>query len=427
MRATFVGFGFGPIQTGLMLCEAVASGSFERFVIAEVDQGLVDAVRAAGGSVAINVAGRGGISTKILPRLELYNPRVPEDRKAVVAAIADATELATAIPSVDFYAAGGDASIAAMIAAGADDGRQRIVYTAENNNFAAEILREAVMKYAPGKAFTDLQILNTVVGKMSGAVSSPAEMKRLGLAPLVQGFEKCVLVEEFNRILISRIRLPGFTRGIRVFEEKDDLLPFEEAKLFGHNAVHAVLGYLAWLRGYDVMSRIGEDPELRACGRDALLLESGAALRAKHGGTGDPLFTESGYAAYADDLLGRIINPWLLDRVERITRDPRRKLGLSDRIFGTMRLALSQGVAPQRIALGAAAAVEFALTAEKAGGTTTRDFLHGLWGSDAADPLAEKCLALVEAARPLLADWRAPPFNPGPRAPLTGIPTAEEA
>ena len=80
---------------------------------------------------------------------------------------------------------------------------------------------------------------------MSGVVSSAAEMRRLGLEPLVPGFEKCVLVEEFNRILISRITLPGFERRIQVFEEKDDLLPFEEAKLYGHNAVHALLGYLA--------------------------------------------------------------------------------------------------------------------------------------------------------------------------------------
>jgi hypothetical protein len=51
MGGTFVGFGFGPIQTGLMLCEAIESGGFERFVIAEVDQDLVDGVRAAGNEI----------------------------------------------------------------------------------------------------------------------------------------------------------------------------------------------------------------------------------------------------------------------------------------------------------------------------------------------------------------------------------------
>jgi hypothetical protein len=249
MAATFVGFGFGPIQTGLMLCEAAESGNFDRFVIAEVDQVLVDAVRAAGDAVTINIAGPEGIRVKRLPGIRLCNPRVPADRERIVAAVREARELATAIPSVSFYGAGGSSSIASLLADGVDPGIQRIVYTAENNNYAAELLRKELLKNAPRERLAGLQILNTVIGKMSGVISSAEEMRKLGLSPLVPGFEKCVLVEEFNRILISRIALPGFTRGIGVFEEKDDLLPFEEAKLYGHNAVHALLGSLARLRG----------------------------------------------------------------------------------------------------------------------------------------------------------------------------------
>ena len=49
-------------------------------------------------------------------------------------------------------------------------------------------------------------------------------------------------------------------------------------------------------------------------------------------------------------------------------RDPRRKLGLDDRLVGTMRVALEQGIEPKRYALGAAAAVEL-LLAEHPGWT----------------------------------------------------------
>jgi len=107
MSATYVGFGFGPIQTGLLLFEAVLSRSFDRFVVAEVDQGLVDAVRAAGSEVAVNIAARDGVHTRRLPRVELLNPRVPAEREAVIAAISEADELGTAVPSVDLYSAGG--------------------------------------------------------------------------------------------------------------------------------------------------------------------------------------------------------------------------------------------------------------------------------------------------------------------------------
>jgi mannitol-1-phosphate/altronate dehydrogenase len=53
-----------------------------------------------------------------------------------------------------------------------------------------------------------------------------------------------------------------------------------------------------------------------------------------------------------------MLNPHLRDAVARVTRDPRRKLGWNDRLIGTMRLALAQGVAPRRYALGAAAALQ---------------------------------------------------------------------
>jgi len=405
MSATYVGFGFGPIQTGLLLFEAVQSGGFDRFVAAEVDPALVDAVRSAGSEVSVNIAGRDGIHTRRLPKVEILNPRIPEERKRIIQAISEADELGTAVPSVDLYAAGGEASISAMLAAGCRPGRQRIIYTAENNNYAAEILAERMHAAAGANGFPGTQILNTVVGKMSGVVSSPEEMKRLGLAPLVPGYGKCVLVEEFNRILISRITLPGFMRRIRVFQEKDDLLPFEEAKLYGHNAVHALLGYVARLRGYDVMSRIKGDAELLALGRKVFLEESGAALIRRHAAAGDPLFTAAGYSAYADDLLDRMVNPWLFDRVDRIIRDPARKLAWDDRLFGTMRRALEADISPAGMALGAAAAVEYA-QGQAGGAADARALLQQLWGDKAGGPERDTCLRLVEEARPRLEAWR---------------------
>jgi mannitol-1-phosphate 5-dehydrogenase len=399
----FVGFGFGPIQAGLMLYEAAASGSFDSYTVAEVDAALVQAVRGNGDQVSINVAKSDGVSTVRLQGIRLLNPRVQEDRAAIVRAVRDADEMATAIPSVNLYSAGGDASIASLIAEGVDPEKPRIVYTAENNNFAAEILHGELSKKVPAARLSSLQLLNTVVGKMSGVISSAAEMKSLGLAPLVPGWDKCVLVEQFNHIYVTKIALAGFRRGIRVFEEKEDLLPFEEAKLFGHNAIHALLGYLASERGLAVMSAVRQDGDLMALGRRAFLEESGAALIRKHAGLGDPLFTEAGYAAYADDLLQRMTNPYLNDRVERIVRDPRRKLGYGDRLFGTMREALAQGITPSIMAQGAAAAVRYALQAEVgaaavADPAAARRWLLDLWAAEKTDAHRERCLELVLSA-----------------------------
>jgi mannitol-1-phosphate/altronate dehydrogenase len=142
-----------------------------------------------------------------------------------------------------------------------------------------------------------------------------------------------------------------------VFVEKEDLLPFEEAKLYGHNAIHALIAYLADLKGYRVMSEAGKDPWIMKTARAAFIEESGTALIQANARMGDPLFAEQGYAEYAEDLLVRIVNPNLNDLVERVGRDHPRKLGIEDRLYGTMVIALEQAVVPRNLGLGAAAGV----------------------------------------------------------------------
>jgi mannitol-1-phosphate/altronate dehydrogenase len=134
-------------------------------------------------------------------------------------------------------------------------------------------------------------------------------------------------------------------------------LPFEEAKLYGHNAIHALIAYLAAHRGLTTMADAAAHPDIMATARAAFLDESGAALIRKYAALGDPLFTPAGYAAYADDLLARMVRPTLNDLIVRVIRDQVRKLGYDDRFFGTMRLALQYGIRPAHLAQGAAAAV----------------------------------------------------------------------
>jgi len=75
---------------------------------------------------------------------------------------------------------------------------------------------------------------------------------------------------------------PPFQRGMRAFEEKPDLLPFEEAKLYGHNATHALAAYVGAVRGVqriaDLPGVAGILPFLAAA---AFIEESGAALIGK--------------------------------------------------------------------------------------------------------------------------------------------------
>ncbi len=381
----FVGFGFGPIQSGLMLLEAYRSGRFARLVVAEVNPALVGLLRKAGGTYAVNIAHAQRIEQATVKGIEAFNPANPTDRAALVAAIAEADELATALPSVDFYARGGASSVAAVLADGiaANPARPRIVYAAENNNDAADRLTAELRNILPEKDLGHFQALDTVIGKMSGVIDDAAEMREVDLAPLTRGADRAVLVEAFNRILISAVTLDGFHRGIEAFIEKPRLNPFEEAKLFGHNAVHALLGYLGHRRGLTVMSQAADHPDLMETARRAFIDECGAALVARHGHGGDPLFTADGFRAYAEDLLTRMTNPFLRDRVDRVIRDPARKLGWNDRFFGAVRACTENGIEPAHLSRGAAAALEVHLGHAPASAEETGAALRSIWGDQA--------------------------------------------
>ncbi|MBA7606528.1 Mannitol-1-phosphate 5-dehydrogenase [subsurface metagenome] len=381
----FTGFGFGPIQGGLFVKEAFQSGNFARIVAAEIDAEIVEAVKANKGSYYVNVAKADGVEVLKIDNVELYAPNVAADRQMLLEVLAKSTEITTCLPSVDFYDSAGASGAASLIADGLKNSKAQatIIYTAENNNRAAEMLEEAVTKKIGALSPEKVRFLNTVIGKMSrvvtgppeagqsealdriipssgrimAGVAGPAEIAELKLKTIAPGIKRSFLVEEFNRILVGRTQITGFKPGIEVFIEKDDLLAFEEAKLYGHNAVHSLLGFIGAVKGYTKMTELKRDQAVMQIGRKAFLQECGAALIRKYASLGDRLFTEAGFRDYAQDLLERMTNPYLGDTVARVVRDAVRKLRINGRIFGTMTLALEHGIEPTNMALGAMAGI----------------------------------------------------------------------
>ena len=416
-KRTFVGFGLGPIQAGLFLYEAYHCGSFGRLVAGEVLPEVVSAVRRTGGRYSLNIAHRDRVEICTVGPVEIYNPASPVDVQELVEAVAEAEEISTAVPSVHHYVTPGPGSIHRILAEGlrrkaAQGGSRTVIYAAENHNHAAEILEAAVLEevLAAEKIAVRAQVcfLNTVIGKMSGVATERAKIQSGRLAPVTPQANRAFLVEAFNRILVSKVRFesPHYERGLTVFEEKEDLLPFEEAKLYGHNATHALAAYLGTLRGLERIADLRQFPALLDFVRAAFLEESGAALIRKHRGK-DRLFTHEGYREYAEDLLERMTNPHLVDTVERVGRDPQRKLGWDDRLIGTMRVALEQNVTPRRFALGAAAAMGMLEPGIFESTRSASSLLEPLWGKTATGSQeGARILKLIEDGRRRLRRWR---------------------
>ena len=269
---TFVGFGFGPIQSALFLFEAFQSGNFSRYVVAEVDA-VARARRSGdnGGGYTINIARPDRIEQVTVEGVELYNPATPSrpraarrgDRRGRRAGHRAAQRQLLRRRRAELRApACSPRGFAAPHAP-----MPTVIYAAENHNHAAEILAEKVAPLrAAGRPATDVQILNTVIGKMSGVITDarrPSQRMRLG-ADDARDYRARSSSRSSTASSSRGSTLPGFRRGIEVFVEKDDLLPFEEAKLYGHNAIHALIGYLADLRGLPTMADAGRDAGIMA-------------------------------------------------------------------------------------------------------------------------------------------------------------------
>jgi len=397
LSRTFVGFGFGAIQGGLFLPEAFRSGNFSRLVVSEIDAESVAALRAAEGTYFCNVAGSSSVETICVEDVEILNPLVDEDRKVLVRAISEASELATALPSFTLYDVG-EASVAALLAEGlsikAEDSALPpcVTYAAENDSRAASRLRDACLGHAPEGFGESVQFSETVIAKMCSVVADPVRIIEEGLAPIVSDFPRAFLVESFNEILVDKVTLPNFERGLSAFIEKPDLDPFAITKFLGHNANHALLGYLAREQGLGFMHEAGESEDLMAFVQEAFLEESGVGLRHKYAEMDDDLFTEDGFRAYAEDAVTRMVNPFLRDPVARVTRDPARKLGWEDRLVGSMLLASEAGVKPNRLARGVGIALQ--CLCDQTGGGDPEAVLSDLW-KDAPGEASSDLLELV--------------------------------
>lgn len=160
-----------------------------------------------------------------------------------------------------------------------------------------------------------------------------------------------VCVERYGFLPVDKAAFKGEIPDIR------DMVPFEpfdffvKRKLFIHNMGHATTAYLGGLAGCTYISEAIDNPEIRIVAQNAML-ESALALSRHYG------VALADLQLHISDLLGRFANASLKDTCERVGGDPARKLGPTDRLIGASLMAVSEGIAPEYISLGSAAALK---------------------------------------------------------------------
>ncbi|ALX67305.1 mannitol-1-phosphate 5-dehydrogenase [Microbacterium sp. XT11] len=331
MKAVHFGAGnIGRGFVGLLLHE----GGYE-VVFSDVADALVDAINAVG-SYIVHEAGPGGRDREVTG-FRAVNSRLDPD--AVAEEIATADVVTTAVgPAVLRFVA---PAIVEGLRRRAGDAPRLQVMACENAIGATDLLRTEV-ENAAGADAADL---------VARAVFANTAVDRIVPAqPQGQGVD--VTVEPYFEWAIEAGPFAGDLPAIPGAHFVDDLAPYIERKLYTVNTGHAATAYFGARAGAGTIAEALADPEV-ARSVQAALEETSAVLAAEHGLDPEDL------AEYRATILHRFRNPLLADSVERVGRQPLRKLSRNERFIGPAAMAAERGLSTGALVAAVGAALEF--------------------------------------------------------------------
>jgi mannitol-1-phosphate 5-dehydrogenase len=378
MTGVAVHFGAGNIGRGFVGLLLHRAGY--QVVFADVVDELIDALN---GTPSYRVKEVGLDSTEeLVDNYRAVNSR--RDEPAVIAEIVSADIVTTAVgPTVLKF-------VAPVIAAGLrkrpDGSAPLAVMACENAINATDALAGHIRALVPEAEWPALA---------ARAVFADTAVDRIVPAqPADAGLD--VTVERYFEWAIERPPFAGQEPSIPDATWVDDLAPYIERKLFTVNTGHAATAYHGFVRGIGKLSDALADDRVRAA-VEGTLDETKQLLVAKHE------FSAEAQQAYVDKILERFANPYLPDTVDRVGRQPLRKLSRSERLIGPAAELAERGVRPRHLLATVEAALSFdvpddpeSVELQRLLATlTAAEAAERICGLTPADPLHADVLALL--------------------------------
>ncbi len=161
-----------------------------------------------------------------------------------------------------------------------------------------------------------------------------------------------VVVENYFEWNVEKGGFKGEIPEIVGMNLAEDLMPYIERKLFTLNTGHAITSYLGYLNGYKTVEESIKDEAICIAVKFAMQ-ESGYGLIKKYD------FDSQEHMKYIDKILARFRNKYLNDDVNRVGREPLRKLSATDRLVKPLLTAYGYGYPVEYLIKGIAAALKF--------------------------------------------------------------------
>ena len=303
-------FGGGNIGRGFIGKILAEAGS--EVVFADINMTVIDRLNQDHG-YTVHVVGEGVDQKETVTNVRGINSG---DEAAVTAEISDATLVTTAVgpPVLEILAPLLARSLAARYSAG---GAPLNIIACENMVRGSSFLKEKVL----AAAGDDAALIDANTGFVDCAVDR--------IVPPVRGGDAdplAVTVEVFSEWIVDSTQFKGAVPAIAGMIATDKLMAFIERKLFTLNTGHTALAYFGQLAGKKTVGEAMQDDAVRQAA-EAVMKESGAVLIRRYA------FDPAAHRAYIDKILKRFANPYLHDDIDRVARQPLRKLGAQERFI----------------------------------------------------------------------------------------------
>jgi mannitol-1-phosphate 5-dehydrogenase len=287
------------------------------------------------GRYLVRLVGRGEIRDVMVDGIRAV---CADEVERVAEEIADADLLITSVGCDNLK------DISGLLAAGIERRVKPVnVLAFENSGSAGPSLRDWVSRHLPKDFPLDLH-------GFAGVLISRAVTQRIGDPesdqPLV------FLGDTYSRFVVDATGLRGALPHIEGMVITDNYEAWVQKKFSMFSAAHATTAYLGHLKGYRYIHTAIRDPQIRAAVL-AVIKEGQQGLAARYGEE------IAGDESDRQEVLDRIGNALLCDSIDRVGREPGRKLKPEDRLVGTGRLVEAAGVEPKNLGLAIAAALFF--------------------------------------------------------------------
>ena len=325
---------FGPGRVGCGFAGQLLRGSGHEVVFVARNQAMVNHFNRVG-RYLVRLVGQGRTEEIMVEGIRAVWTGEPDK---VAREIVDAGLVSTSVGFRNL------AEISPLIALGLSRRAEPVnVISFENFGTAASYMRRRVKGCGPeGCNFSGHGFSPALVSRvMSERLGDPA-----GNEPLVFVGDHPDEFVVYGKRLVRPI--PEI-KGMRVVDNYD---AWFQKKLFMFSAGHATTAYLGYLKGYHYIHSAIRDPEIREAVL-AAMREGQQGLMAQYGGD------LAGDEEHLLEIVARFENAALNDSIDRVGRDPLRKLGKRDRLIGAARMAEKAGIEPEKLMLAVAAALYY--------------------------------------------------------------------